>query len=207
MAGDKIKNVLMKKSALSLLLGFPLFFLTLAPVYAQNSLQNAGFKTTLQEVKERRQELRQNVREKVEIGKAASAAAGLKAKAVTAIKAAFEKILSRFDAALVRLDKISNRIATRIDKLNAKGVDTSAAKTALLSAESAGASAKQAIDKAKADVAAIDTTSTVKDAVHASLASVKAAKESLKSYQKALVLAVRNLKAASGLREGSESGK
>ncbi len=197
----------MKRSALSIALGLPLFVLTLTPVYAQNSLQNSGFKTTLQEVKERRQELRQDIRENVEINKAGSAAAGLKAKAVEAIKTAFERILSRFDAALVRLDKISNRMATRIDKLTAKGVDTSAAKAALLSAENSGAAAKAAIDKAKADVAAIDPSSSVKDAVHAALASVKAAKDSLKSYQKALVLVVRDLKSASGLKEGSESGK
>jgi len=203
-----MKVSLMKRTAPTLFLGLLFFVLTLTPVYAQNSLQNAGLKTTLQEVKEKRQELRKEIRDRrVEIGKVASAAAGIKAKSVEAVKVAFEKILSRFDAALVRLDRISNRIATRIDKLNAKGLDTSAAKAALLSAEKSGAAAREAIDKAKSDVAAIDTTSTVKDAVRAALSSVKVAKESLKSYQKALVLALGNLKAASSLREGSESGK
>lgn len=208
---DNMKIVFMKRSALPILLGLFLFALSISPVFAQNAVPGAGVVSSqLEQLREKRHEFREfkkDARERVGIGKAASGAAGLRQKAVEAIKTAFENILSRFDAALLRLDKIANRIAARIDKLNSKGVDTSAAKAALLNAEKSGAAAKQAIDKAKSDVSAIDTTSTVKDAVHSAVASVKAAKGSLMSYQKALVLAVRNLKAASGLREGSESGK
>lgn len=214
LAGCYSKSYWMRKPALLILLAASLFIFSLSPVLAQStsSGEPGGIRTRLELLREKREQFRetkQSVKSRIGINsKIASGAAGLRQKTVDGIKAAFENILSRFDAALLRLDNIANRMATRIDKLKAKGVDTVAAQAALVQAETAGANAKQAIDKAKLDIRAIDASSTtVKDVVHSAVNSVKAAKAALKSYQVALVLALRNLKSAQGLREGSTGAK
>lgn len=205
----------MKKSALLILLAGSIFAFSLTPVFAQSSFgeERGGVSARLEMLREKRQEFRQEIRQNVKSqvglnGKLASGAAGLKQKTVSGIKAVFENILSRFDAALLRLDKIANRIASRIDKLSAGGVSTSAAQTALINAENLGANAKKSIDKAKSDVAAIDATSTtVRDAVHIAVGSVKEAKTALQAYHKSLVSVLRNLKAVNKPKEGSQSAE
>ena len=204
----------MKKSALLILLVVSLFAFSLTPVFAQSTFgeENGGVRARLEVLREKREEfrqLKQDIKSQVGLnGKVASEAAGIRQKTVSGIKAVFENILSRFDAALLRLDNIANRIASRLDKLSAGGVNTSAAQAALLNAENLGASAKKSIDKAKLDVAAIDASSaTVRDAVHTAVASVKSAKTALQSYQKSLVTALRNLKAVNNSKEGSSGAK
>lgn len=204
----------MKKSALLVLLVASLFVFSLTPVFAQSSSgeEHGGIRARLETLREKREELRefkQDIKSQIGLnGKVASEAAGLRQKVVINIKAVFENILLRFDVALLRLDNIANRIATRIDKLSASGVNTSAAQTALLNAENAGASAKKAIDKAKLDVASIDASSTtVRDAVHSALASVKDAKLALQAYQKSLIAVLKNLKIVGNSKEGSQGAK
>ena len=137
--------------------------------------------------------------------KAATRESQLKERTVGRFKQVFGNILKRFNAALSRLDKIAQRIATRIDKLKAKGVNTAGAEAALAAAESKGSAAALAIEQAKSQIGAIDSSSSVKDAVHTAINAVRDAKLALKDYHKALVEAIRQLKAANALREGTES--
>lgn len=204
----------MKKSALLTLLSVSIFAFSLTPVFAQSSSgeSRGGVSARLEQLRENREEFRQvkqDIKSQIGLnGKVASEAAGLRQKTVSAIKVVFENILSRFDAALLRLDNIASRIASRLDKLSAVGVNTSVAQTALINAESLGANAKKSIDKAKSDVAAIDASSTtVRDAVHKAVASVKDAKTALQAYHKSLVSAFKNLKAVNNSKEGSQGAK
>ena len=154
-----------------------------------------------QDISENIQQRRQDIREKI-----ATKQAQLRERAVSRIKSVFSKILRRYNAALIRLDKIAGRIATRIDKLKARGVDTSAAEAALLNAESKGSAAAVAIDNAQAQIDAIDPSSlTVKDAVHVARNAISDAKRALREYHKALVDAITKLKASRDLREGTQS--
>ncbi|OGD98133.1 hypothetical protein A3A49_01625 [Candidatus Curtissbacteria bacterium RIFCSPLOWO2_01_FULL_38_11b] len=170
----------------------------------ENRLEILGRQKQKREnIRENVQETRQDIREKV-----ATKQAELRAKVVERIKNVFSKILRRLNAALVRLDKIAQRVATRIDKLKARGVDTSAAEAALLNAEGKGSAAAVSIENAQVQIEVIDpTSSTVRDAVHAARAAVGGAKDALKAYHKALVLAIRELKSAHDLREGTESAE
>lgn len=155
------------------------------------------------EKRENTQERRQDVREKI-----ATKQAQLREISVEKIKSVFSKILQRLNAALARLDNIAKRIATRIDKLKARGVDTASAEAALLNAESKGSAAAVAIENAQAQIDAIDPSSTtVKDAVHSAKNAIGGAKQALKSYHKALVEAIKNLKAAHDLREETGSAE
>jgi DNA repair exonuclease SbcCD ATPase subunit len=152
------------------------------------------------ENKQRRQdrleELRRDVREKV-----ATRQAQAKTRVLEKIKEIFGKIINRYNAALARLDTISERIASRIDKLNEKGVDTSEAEAKLFEAEEAGFAAQGLIEDAKASVDAIDTSSdSVRDFVQVAKGAVRSAKKGLFDYHKALVETIRLLKASSDLR-------
>jgi len=160
----------------------------------------------LESLQEKQQELkgkRQDLKEKI-----ATKQAELRQKVIARIKSVFTRILKRYNAALARLDKIADRIATRIDKLNARGVDTSAAQARLTEAEGLGTAAAQAIVDAQAQVSAIDENSaTVKDAVHTATTAIKSAKRALFDYHKGLVAAIRELKAAAALKEGTRSAE
>lgn len=156
-----------------------------------------------QQRKEEFRQRRENLRERVATRQAVS-----RQKVIERIKIVFGNILDRLDKALARLDKIAERIATRIDKLKEKGVDTSAAEAKLADAEVMGAAAAGAISDAKLKVEQIDSSSlAVKDAVHAASEAVKGAKAALFDYHKALVAALRELKASRDLREGTESAQ
>ena len=160
----------------------------------------------LEELKEKQQELlqkRQDLKEKI-----STRQAELRQRTVARIKSVFTKILKRYNAALARLDKIAERIATRIDKLKARGVDTTTAQAKLTEAEGLGTAAAQAIADAQAQVSAIDENSaTVKDAVHTATTAMKSAKRALFDYHKGLVAAIRELKAAAALKEGTRSAE
>lgn len=197
-----------------LLLPFIAVFLTIAPVVLAHSSGNISQATTFQEklqlLREKREEISENRQEKREEFKerVATSQAQARLRVVENIQRIFSKILKRFEAALARLDKIADRIATRIDKLKDKGVNTSAAQTQLAEAEVLGALAQTAIGDAQAAIDGINVQSvTVRDAVHAARSAVVSAKEALKNYHKALVEAIRELKAAASLREGTGSAE
>lgn len=198
------------------LLLFLLIIFSRTSVFANTESFSESAADRLNEMREKRMEIqekyqqrrekfrqsRENLRERVATRQAAS-----RQKVIERIKVVFGNILDRLDKALARLDKIAERIATRIDKLKEKDVDTSAAEAKLADAEVAGAAAAGAISDAKLKVEQIDSSATVKDAVHAASEAVKGAKAALFSYHKALVAVLRELKASRDLREGTESAQ
>lgn len=159
----------------------------------------------VEELHERTQELREQ--KKLEISEhqatkraeIASKVADLRSRVIENIKKVFTRILDRTMAALNRLNKIVDRINSRIAKLKSKGVNTSAAETALANCNNnQKVAAVAAIADAKTKVAAINPASTnVRDAVHTANSSVRAAKRALHEYHKCLVEVTRMLKAAS----------
>lgn len=186
-------------------------------IYAQGTTTNS-VENRLQEMREKRQQILQNREQKMDElrqrqeekrdqlkERLATREAQIRERTVNRIKQVFVNILKRFNAALGRLDKIAQRIASRIDKLKAKGVNTAGAEAALVSAEQKGSAAALAISNAKSQIDAVDASSSVRDAVHSAVNATRDAKQALKDYHKALVEAIRQLKAANALREGSES--
>lgn len=152
--------------------------------------------------REARQEKLQTVKDK-----AATRQADIRARQVGHLKNVFTNILSRFQAALERLDKIVDKLNSRIDKLNAKGVDTTSAETKLASCSAKKTLAQNAINDAKAKVAAIDpTSSTVRAAVQTAVSALHTAKAAIRDYHKCLVDVTRSLK-ASLPKEGTESAE
>ena len=201
-----------------------LFFSVNFSLYAQtedssspDTQEQGSFQGKLDKLREERIERRQNLierhkqlqkRRQESREKIATKTAEVRKRVVARIKTVFLKILGRYEAALARLDKIVQRIASRIDKLKARGVDTSQAEAALVSAEGLGANAAQSIEDAKLKVDAIDPESaSVKDAVMTAKDAVKSAKQALKDYHQGLVKAIRLLKASSDLRSTEESGE
>ncbi len=185
-----------------------IFLSSLAPVFAigenlgrphENALDN------LMQLRKKREEFRINQENKREnfqgqrqdLGeKIATKEAQARQRIVDRIKKIFSVILRRYQAALTRLDKIANRIALRVDKLKAEGVNTANAEAKLSAAESQGATASAAINSAKAKIDAIDSSSsTVRDAVMAAKSAVGDAKNALKAYHKALIETIRELRA------------
>lgn len=187
-------------------------------IYAQGTTTNS-VENRLQEMREKRAQVIQNREQKMDelrqrqeerrdqvIERLATREAQIRERTVSRIKHVFANILNRFNAALGRLDKIAQRIASRIDKLKAKGVNTAGAEAALASAEQKGSAAALAISNAKSQIEAVDaSSSSVRDAVHSAVNATRDAKQALKDYHKALVEALRQLKAANALREGTES--
>jgi len=191
-----------------------------APVYAHDVLGNQdSAHVRLEMLREKRQEkldqlanerqekLQKLQQKKDELReKIATKQAELRTRTVSRIKEVFLKILQRMETALGRLDKVADRIATRIDKLKAEGVDTTAAETQLAEAEQLGSDAGAAIDSAQGAVEAIDPdSSTVRDAVMSAKEAIMGAKQALKNYHKALMETVRELKLAKDSGEGSDS--
>lgn len=201
----------MKRALFIYILSFSLFLSLPTLIFAQSPLPGS-FRERLEELRRQRQELIEQRREELlkrrqEIREgSATRQAQLQQKVVERIKIVFSMILRRYQAALVRLDKIANRIASRIDKLKAKGVNTAAAEAKLAEAERLGAAAGVSIEDAKAKIEAIDASSlAVRDAVKLSREAVRSAKKALFEYHKALAAAIRELKAAKALREGTTS--
>ena len=163
------------------------------------------------EIRQRQQDRREEIGQKREETRSNQAEERLeiaKQKIAERVKKIFAVILRRLNAALVRLDRIAERIATRIDKLNGRGVNTTAVEEALTSAEVLGASAAQAVGEASAAIEAIDTTDlSVREAMHAAKNAVGAAQDALKAYHKGLVAAIRELKASAALREATEGAE
>jgi prefoldin subunit 5 len=115
------------------------------------------------------------------------------------------KATRRLNAAITRLDSIAERIASRIDKLNEKGVDTSSAEAALVEAERLGAEADSAVNEAIAMVGTIDTTDkSAREIIKEAKDAIGGAKSALKVYHSGLVIAIRELKASADTRVETE---
>lgn len=139
-----------------------------------------------------RLERKQDVRERI-----ATRTAQLREERIARLKKVFERILDRFRAALDRLDKIVAKIERRMDKLDARGVDTSAARAQLAACANKKSLAEAAIDDSKAKVAAIDPASTtVREAVGVAVDALHSSKKALRDYHKCLVDVTKTLKAS-----------
>lgn len=184
------------------------FVFTTGVVYAENSTlgdirdQRQEKKSELiekkQEVKEKKQEVRQTVKDKE-----ASRRAEINQKAKEAVLKRLGNISKHLNAYLKRLDKIASKIENRVAKLKEKGVDTSKAEKELAEARVLGEAAKVAVDKAVGDIGSIPESADIKTLLEGIKSSIKSAKDALFAYHKGLVEAVRELKAAKELREGS----
>lgn len=159
--------------------------------------------------KEKRAELQQDFKDKRDQlkDKEASARAQLKEKRLEMVNRRFTYISRHLNAYLERLDKIAGKIARRIEKLKAKGVNTSGAQAKLDESGALRDVAKVAIDKAIIDAQSVTGTSDVKAATEKAASSVKEAKNALWNYHKKLVEAIRELKASRELREGTGSAE
>ncbi len=117
-------------------------------------------------------------------------------------------ISNRMEAALARMEQIVNRLTTRIDELEAAGVDTEVAEGHLTDAKNALDRAKVAIadiDKEMADVTGSESPKEAWQAARGTYASVKA--ELLTAHQalRATVAALKDAVKAAGLEAGASS--
>lgn len=121
------------------------------------------------------------------------------------------KVIKRFEAAVERLEKLSDRIESRIKKMEAGGIDVIKAKELL-------ATANLKIEVAKASVAGItlpltntvsgtsSTTALVKEKYSLLRTQIAEAKEDIKAAHAALVDVIRNLKpGANKVRTGANA--
>lgn len=162
-----------------------------------------------QDIKERRQELNQDFKQKRDELKEqeASRRAELKEKRLELVNKRFTYISRHLNAYLARLNKIADKIAARIAKLEARGVDTSKAQLKLDESVALKDAAKIAIDKAIIDAQSVTGSDDVKAATEKAVASIKEAKNALMAYHKKLVEAIRELKSSRELREGTGSAE
>ncbi len=117
-------------------------------------------------------------------------------------------ISNRMEAAIARMAQIADRLAARIDELEAAGVDTAAAEGHL-------ADAKAALDRAQAAIADIDTemaavtgSESPKEAWQAARGTYASVKEELLAGHQALratVAALKDAVKAAGLEAGASS--
>ena len=118
------------------------------------------------------------------------------------IRAYAERMLARFRAAIARLNRIADRIESRIEKLQERGLDLGTAigflregRAAITEAQTALASIPGTVETALAD----NDPRTAFAAVHEAFRS---AKESLKNAHAALVNAIRVIKAVTDTETG-----
>jgi len=163
----------------------------------QNRLQNV--KDRAQNLREKAQEKRENLQEK-----AAERKAKLEGRRVQNIRKFFSKMGRRLEAALGRLENITERIASRIKKFEERGANVTEAKTSLEEARARIAEAKAAFEDAKSKLEGVLNSDDPKVAfkeVREGL--VKGVAEKIKAAHQALVAAIRALK---GTGLGDDSG-
>lgn len=137
----------------------------------------------------------------------ATKAADIRKRVIGNIKRVFTQILTRYSAALERLDKIAAKIQDRINKLNGKGVNISSAQTALNNCSGEKSQAQNAIQNSKDKVSQIDSNSqNIRLTVQTSQSALHDAKAALRAYHKCLVDVTKMLKVARG-KEGTESAE
>lgn len=188
----------MKKTLLVFILSFIFVFSATVSVFAiEDSTSTINSKRS--DVQEQVMQKKADVRERV-----ATKEAEFRQKRVGIIKELLLKVVKRLSAAHERLDKISARIQSKIDKLKAEGVDVSSAQAALDLCDAKSAAVGAGITDATSKIDAIDPNSTsVKDQVKAAEASVRSAKRSVGAYHKCLVDSTKTLRILIGNREGA----
>lgn len=151
---------------------------------------------------------RPNIRQQDLRDNSATRQAELRQRAVGRIKGVFDKILSRFQAALERLDKIAAKLQSRINKLKEKGIDVSNAESILETCSTKKGLAEAAVADSKTRVAAIDASSqTVRQSVKTAVDAIHSAKKAIRDYHKCLADVTRNLKASQKSREATHEAE
>lgn len=139
---------------------------------------------TLKNAREERREIRD--------GRQTSSTAE-RTKAQSAIKRHLGLITVRFEVAVRQFDKLRERIASRIEKLKAAGIDTTGAETKLTAAIDATAAAKVDIVAVAALVKSTDTAEDAKARRAEVDAAIKKATASIKAAHAAYAEAARAL--------------
>lgn len=105
-------------------------------------------------------------------------------------------VIERFDAATGRLDKLAQRIDSRISKIEAKNIDVSVAKELLVAARTKIEIAKTSTLYITTDIASSTATSTaaLKEEYKIIKDQISKAKDDVKAAQAALVDVVNSLK-------------
>jgi exonuclease VII small subunit len=120
----------------------------------------------------------------------------LREDAVRRIKAFMARILRRFDAAIVRLEKVADRIEARIEKLEAKGFVLSEASQLLVAARGEVKAASKAIDEVRATIDSVLDSDQPRESFGAVREALSEAKQSIKNAHRALVKSVRAIKSS-----------
>ena len=111
-----------------------------------------------------------------------------------------KNIIAKFEAAIERITKLTNRIESRITKLDAEGVDTSKAKVLVAEAKVKTETAKQSLRTLGADITnALDEAENRKDLSSKIRTAIETVQNNIKSAHQNLVEAITSLKA--GLNE------
>ena len=137
--------------------------------------------------------------------KNSSRSAEFKQRATEELKKNFGKLDLHLLAYLDRLNKIADKIDSRIAKLKARGVDTSAAEAKMASAKVLGDAAAAAIQKAVTDIGSVSSTAATQESIMNARQSVEAARRALVAYHKGLSDVVRILARSTGLKESTGS--
>lgn len=168
----------------------------------RDALRTATSSERREAVKERVDERRAAVKEKVDERKAA-VKEKVDAKRKAQIKQIAERTIKRLSAAVLRLEKLSDRLESRLDKLSAGGVDVSKSKELLAAARAKIAEAKAGIDEAKAEIETALSSESPKEAFQKVREITGAANEKLKEAHKALVSAISSASAKGGLKKAT----
>jgi chromosome segregation ATPase len=119
------------------------------------------------------------------------------------IRAHIGAMLRRFNAAIDWLEKISERIESRIAKLKEDGVNTSEAEGYLNEAKTEIAEAKSAVSSLSEAAEEALSAESLREAFQRVRELVQTARESIKDAHAALIKAVRSLKP--GINRGGET--
>jgi len=183
------------------------------------AIDASGAKLRLQELRNNRQgqvvkEIRENKQAEIEKlkmrrdelkNKEATKRAEVKQKVAQKIKDLLLRSVVHQEKTFERLDKIAEKIASRIDKLKEKGVNTKIAESKLVLAESEATGAASAIAISRSTVEALGPASLDKASVEVAKEVLKASKKELFGYHKALVVALVELKASKASKEGTSA--
>lgn len=201
-AGKIVRQV--KKLLTVSLISLFAVFLSINVVFATDSVVGTRFEQFREKMQEKRDKLEQKRSELKE--KMASKQAELREKRRGFIRETLLKIIKHLVNAQNRLNKIADKIANRLEKVKARGVDTTAWQASLESCRSHNSSVDAAIAAAKAKVEAIDVSVTeFNGSVREARDSILAARRELNSYRACLVDVMRQINLSRDLREASES--
>lgn len=213
------------KKIIKIILLFCFLFLIVFPVFADKECPTCGQtgispsdivegeNVPVLETKERRvelRELRQNVIEKREIireriqKKRATIAARLAEKRKERIRAFFERLVTRIQAAINRLEKLIGRIESRLSKIEEvdEDIDTAPIRETLDEAKGKLAEASAALSEAKTSLEDILSSDNPKEMFTDVRDLIKGIKQQLVEVHRLLVHVIGDIK---GLRVGQRS--